>query len=109
LTYSNGSQFQTATQTLTASSTLNLNGSNQNIIFDIPAGQGKSVFIDPRFSTLNFRVNYEIVNTPSAAVITNMQLRSSAMAHFELINVTLLYLLSTHYHIQFSPFIYIYF
>jgi hypothetical protein len=80
---SNGSQFQTATQTLTASSTLNLNGSNQNIIFDVPCGQGKSVFVDPRFSTLNFRVNYEIVNTPSAAVITNMQLRSSAMAHFD--------------------------
>lgn len=80
---SNGSQFQSATQTLTASSTLNLNGSNQNIIFDVPSGQGKSVFVDPRFSTLNFRVNYEIVNTPSAAVITNCQLRSSAMAHFD--------------------------
>jgi hypothetical protein len=52
---SNGSQFQSSTQTLTASSTLNLNGSNQNIIFDIPAGQGKSIFVDPRFSTLNFR------------------------------------------------------
>jgi hypothetical protein len=80
---SNGSQFQTSTQTLTASSTLNLNGSNQNIIFDIPAGQGKSVFVDPRFSTLNFRVNYEIVNTPSAAVVTTCQLRSSAYAHFD--------------------------
>jgi hypothetical protein len=80
---SNGSQFQSSTQTLTASSTLNLNGSNQNIIFDVPAGQSKSVFIDPRFSTLNFRVNYEIVNTPSAAVITTMQLRSSAYAHFD--------------------------
>jgi hypothetical protein len=80
---SNGSQFQTSTQTLTASSTLQLNGSNQNIIFDIPAGQSKSVFIDPRFSTLNFRVNYEIVNTPSAAVITTCQLRSSGYAHFD--------------------------
>jgi hypothetical protein len=80
---SNGSSFQTSTQTLTASSTLNLNGSNQNILFDIPAGQGKSVFVDPRFSTLNFRVNYEIVNTPSAAVVTTCQLRSSAMAHFD--------------------------
>jgi hypothetical protein len=80
---SNGSQFQSSTQTLTASSTLNLNGSNQNIIFDVPAGQSKSVFIDPRFSTLNFRVNYEIVNTPSSAVITTCQLRSSAYAHFD--------------------------
>jgi hypothetical protein len=80
---SNGSSFQSSTQTLTASSTLNLNGSNQNIIFDVPAGQGKSVFVDPRFSTINFRVNYEIVNTPSAAIVTTAQLRSSAYAHFD--------------------------
>jgi hypothetical protein len=80
---SNGSQFQSATQTLTASSTLQLNGSNQNVIFDVPAGQGKSIFVDPRFSTLNFRVNYEIVNTPSAAVITSAQLRSSAYSHWD--------------------------
>jgi hypothetical protein len=80
---SNGSTFQSATQTLTASSTLNLNGSNQNVILDIPAGQGKSVFIDPRFSTINFRVNYEIVNTPSAAIVTTAQLRSSAYAHWD--------------------------
>lgn len=80
---SNGSSFQTATQTLTASSTLQLNGSNQNIIFDVPCGQGKSVFCDPRFSTINFRVNYEVVNTPSAAIVTSMQLRSSGYAHFD--------------------------
>lgn len=80
---SNGSSFQSSTQTLTASSTLNLNGSNQNIIFDVPAGQGKSVFVDPRFSTINFRVNYEIVNTPSAAIVTTAQLRSSGYAHFD--------------------------
>lgn len=81
---SNVSQIQSATQTLTASSAaLQLNGVSQNAIFDVPAGQGKSKFIDPRFSTINYRVNYEIVNTPSAAVITNAQLRSSAMAHFD--------------------------
>lgn len=80
---SNGSQFQSSTQTLTASSTLQLNGSNQNIIFDVPSGQSKSVFCDPRFTTLNFRVNYEIVNTPSAAVITSAQLRSSGYSHYD--------------------------
>jgi hypothetical protein len=81
---SNGSSFANATQTLTASSTLQLTGSNSNIIFDIPAGQSKSVFIDPRFTTLNFRVNYEITNTDvSAAVITSCQLRSSAYAMFD--------------------------
>lgn len=80
---SNLSQVQSSTQTLTAGSTLQLNGTSSNVIFDIPAGQGKGVFIDPRFSTLNFRVNYEVVNTPSAAVITNAQVRSSAYAHFD--------------------------
>lgn len=80
---SNLSQVQSSTQTLTASSTFQLNGTSSNVIFDIPSGQGKSVFIDPRFSTLNFRVNYEIVNTPSSAVITSAQLRSSGYAHFD--------------------------
>jgi hypothetical protein len=80
---SNVSQVQSATQTLTASSTLQLNGTSSNVIFDIPAGQGKGKFIDPRFSTLSFRVNYEIVNTPSAAVITNAQLRGGAYAHWD--------------------------
>jgi hypothetical protein len=79
---SNLSQVQTATQTLTASSTFQLNGTSSNVIFDIPAGQSKDVFIDPRFSTLSFRANYEIVNTPSAAVVTSAQLRGSAMSHF---------------------------
>jgi hypothetical protein len=77
------SQVQSSTQTLTASSTLQLNGTSSNVIFDIPAGQGKGVFIDPRFSTLNFRVNYEIVNTPSAAIISAAQLRSSGYAHWD--------------------------
>ena len=41
---SNLSQVQSTTQTLTASSTLNLLGTSTNIIFDIPAGQGKGIF-----------------------------------------------------------------
>ena len=47
-----------------------------------PAGQGKSQFIDPRFTTLNFRATYEILSGASAAVVTSAVLRSSAMAHF---------------------------
>jgi hypothetical protein len=81
---SNLSQVQSADQVLTASSTLNLQGTNSNVIFDIPAGQGKGIFVDPRFTTLNMRVKYEIVGTaPSAAVVTSAVLRSSAMAHFD--------------------------
>jgi len=79
---SNVSQVQSSTQTLTAGVPVQLNGVSQNIIFDIPAGQGNT-FIDPRFTTINFRVNYEIVNTPSAAIVTSANLRSSAYAHFD--------------------------
>lgn len=80
---SNLSQVQSTVQTLTASSNLNLNGTSTNIIFDIPAGQGKAIFVDPRFSTLNFRVNYEVVSAGATAVITSGVLRSGAMAHFD--------------------------
>lgn len=80
---SNVQQVQSTTQTLTASSTLQLLGNSQNVNFDIPAGQSKSVFIDPRFSTLTFRVNYEVVSAGSSAVVTNALLRSNAMAHFD--------------------------
>ena len=80
---SNVSSVVSTTQTLTASSVLNLQGTNANIIFDIPAGQGKSQFIDPRFTTLNFRATYEILSGASSAVITSACLRSSAMAHFD--------------------------
>jgi len=79
---SNLSSSTTATQTLAVSTaSFTLNGASQNIIFDIPAGQSKDVFIDPRFTTLGFRVNYEIVSG-SAAIITTAQLRSHAMSHF---------------------------
>jgi hypothetical protein len=80
---SNVSQVQSSTQTLTASSTFQLNGTSSNVIFDIPAGQGKGKFIDPRFSTLSFRVNYEIVNTPSSAVISSAQVRGGAYSHWD--------------------------
>jgi hypothetical protein len=80
---SNVSSVPTSTQTLTPSSTLNLQGSNANVIFDIPAGQGKGIFVDPRFTTLNMRVNYEVVSAGATAVITSGVLRSSAMAHFD--------------------------
>lgn len=80
---SNVQQIQSTTQTLTASSNLQLLGNSQNVNFDIPAGQSKSVFIDPRFSTLSFRVNYEIVSGGTSANITSCVLRSNAMAHFD--------------------------
>jgi len=80
---SNLSQVQSPTGALpTAAGTYQLNGSSSNIIFDIPAGQSKDLFIDPRFSTLSFRVNYEITNSPAGVTISNAQLRGGAMSHF---------------------------
>lgn len=80
---SNLSQVQSSVQTLTASSVVNLQGTNSNVIFDIPAGQGKGIFVDPRFTTMNMRVRYEVLTGASAAVVTSAVLRSSAMAHFD--------------------------
>lgn len=80
---SNLSQVQSAAQTLTASSTLQLNGTSSNVIFDIPSAGSKSTFVDPRFSMLNFRARYSIASGASAAVITACQLRSAAMSFFD--------------------------
>ena len=79
---SNVSQVVSSTQTLTASSSLNLNGTSTNIIFDIPTG-APGTHIDHRFTTISFRSNYEIVNTPNAAVISQFWLRSGAHTHFD--------------------------
>lgn len=80
---SNTSSVVAPAQTLTASSTLNLNGTSQNVIFDVPAGGSKSQFIDPRFSTLSGRITYAISSGASSAVITNCQLRSNFMSFFD--------------------------
>lgn len=79
---SNLSQVQSASQTLAANLAQQLNGTSSNVIFDVPAGQSKSVFLDPRYTMLNFRAKYSVTNT-AAATITSAQLRSHAMAHFD--------------------------
>jgi hypothetical protein len=80
---SNLSQVASAQQTLASTTAQQLNGTSTNIIFDIPCGQSKSQFLDPRFSMLNFRVKYSITNTPAAMTISNCQLRSHAAAFFD--------------------------
>lgn len=80
---SNLSSVVSTTQTLTASSTLQLNGTSTNIIFDVPCSGGKGVHLDPRFTLLNFRVRYTVPAGASSASITVARLRSHAMAHFD--------------------------
>lgn len=85
---SNVSSVVSPTQTLTASSTLQLNGTSSNIIFDLPCSGGKGVHIDPRFTLVNFRVKYEVPAGASAAIITSARLRSHAMAWFDRMFIT---------------------
>jgi hypothetical protein len=63
---------------------------NQDIVlptstftFALPTGAGKGQFLDPRFTRLNFRINYEIVSATSGATATitsTSSLRSGAHA-----------------------------
>lgn len=80
---SNVSTIVCPTTTLTANTTgFNLNGSNANIILDIPTGGSKSLFADPRYTLLNFRCKYS-VSGGNGAVINKATLRSHALAHFD--------------------------
>ena len=54
----------------------------QNLIFDIPAGASPSQFIDTRFSTLNFRVQIDMITAPDHAPAI-VQLRSHANSFFD--------------------------
>ena len=67
----NISSVQSAVQTYGAAT------GNQDIVmptstftFALPTGAGKGQFLDPRFTRLNFRVNYEIVSATSGATAT---------------------------------------
>lgn len=82
---SNISSIVSNTITLTASTNINAEFPIQNLIFDLPAGQSPSQFLDSRQTTLNFRATYEIVNGGTTAVMgtTNGYLRSHAGAWFD--------------------------
>ena len=54
----------------------------QNLIFDLPCHGSPSTFIDPRFTTLNFRVNIAVGTALNAAPV-GAYLRSSANAFFD--------------------------
>ena len=79
----NLSSIVSSTYTATASSALDLQFPSQNIIFDLPAGASPSMFLDNRFTTLNFRATVTVTNAGSASVITSMNLRSHANAFFD--------------------------
>ena len=56
----------------------------QNLIFDLPCGGGGgSQFIDPRFTTLSFRVNTAITTAPNTPLTALAYLRSNANSFFD--------------------------
>jgi hypothetical protein len=85
---SNVSSVASTQQDLTAGSTLQLNGTSTNIIFDLPCSGGKGVHLDPRFTLLNFRVKYSVTTGTNTAVITSARLRSHAMSFFDRMFIT---------------------
>ena len=58
----------------------------QTIVFDLPAGQNGQ-WLDTRQSSLTFRAVYEVVTAGSACGVASAQLRSSAAAFFDRMEV----------------------
>jgi hypothetical protein len=54
----------------------------QSIIFDLPAGMSPSMFIDNRFTTLNFRAVFTTTVTAGTALATG-NIRGSAYSFFD--------------------------
>jgi len=81
---SNLSSISTSATTLTASTTFdNIALPSQSIIFDLPAGSSSSTFLDPRFTTINFRATTTTAAGSSAAVMTSAFLRGGAYSFFD--------------------------
>ena len=57
----------------------------QNIIFDLPCGASPSMFLDNRFTTLNFTANLQMTSPGVGCGVATMipYLRSSAYAYFD--------------------------
>jgi hypothetical protein len=55
----------------------------QDIIFELPAGQGASVFVDHRYTTLSFRATYEVVSAGTSQTVSSAFLRSHCMSWFD--------------------------
>ena len=62
----------------------------QNIIFDLPCGASPSMFLDNRFTTLNFTANLQMVTAGVGSGTSNLvpYLRSSAYSFFDRMYIT---------------------
>lgn len=77
--------FVTGTTTGVA---LDLPFPSQNIIFDLPAGASPSMFLDSRFTTLNFRMNVAVTTLGAACNFASGFLRSHANSFFDRMYIT---------------------
>jgi len=87
---SNLSQIQTTiTPTITASAAWgDLNFPAQNIIFDLPCGASPSMFLDSRFTTLNFQVTVETTVAGTAGTASSAYLRSGGYSWIDRLYIT---------------------
>ena len=60
----------------------------QNIIFDLPCGTSPSMFLDTRFTTLNFQVNVYTNTAGTAGTAASAYLRSGAYSFFDRVYCT---------------------
>ena len=90
---SNLSQIQSPVYTMPAASTFAGDQSfpSQNIIFDLPCGSSPSMFLDTRFTTLNFQCNITTIGAGTQTAPTlgsGSYLRSGAYSFFDRLYIT---------------------
>jgi len=61
---------------------------SQNIIFDLPCGASPSMFLDNRFTTLNFRMNVTMITAGTAVSFKDAYLRGGAYSFFDRMYIT---------------------
>ena len=88
---SNLSQIQTTFNipiTVTSASVGDIVFPSQNIIFDLPCGASPSMFLDSRFTTLNFTSNFTITSIGAAGSAADSYLRGGAYSWFDRMYIT---------------------
>ena len=61
---------------------------SQNLIFDLPCGASPSMFLDSRFTTLNFRATYTLTTAGTNYTTSAAYLRSNANSFFDRMYIT---------------------
>lgn len=73
----------TSSLSATANAISSLQGSVQDVIFELPCGQGKNVYWDHRYATLSFRAKYTVETAGTSHINTGANVRSHCMSFFD--------------------------